>query len=48
MSYKLADGSWSSEYKVGDRFVANDYTAFFIPDQVITLTEDDFSEYPFF
>lgn len=51
--YSLADGSWSSEYKVGDKFVYRDGTSgwddpMFPLESSLSLEEDDGSLCPYF
>lgn len=46
--HKLADGTWSTDYKVGDRFVVVGVAAYFERGQVITLSKDDESVCPWF
>ena len=45
--YQLADGSWSSEYKIGDRFVASG-GASFSDGSIVELHADDGSINPHF
>ena len=42
MSYELADGTMSTDYKIGDRFTSDQHK------NIFTLEEDDGSNYPFF
>ena len=42
MSYELADGSMSTDYKIGDEFTSNKHTNVFI------LERDDGTSCPFF
>jgi len=47
--YQLADGSWSSEYKVGDKFVVScDKHHIFGQGKVVVYIEEDFSDSPRF
>lgn len=48
MGYKLADGTDSEQYKVGDGFVVVENTGFFEAGDIITLEENDGSELPYF
>ena len=47
MAYRLADGSLSTEYKVGDKFVVVT-SGTIIKDSVVALFEDDNSSSPLF
>jgi hypothetical protein len=47
MSYKLADGSMSTDYKIGDKFVSVEEGAFPIG-AIVVYTEDDNSDCPWF
>lgn len=47
--YKLADGTYSSDYKIGDKFeVVSDSHYCFSKGAIITLTEDGGSKNPYF
>lgn len=46
--YKLADGTMSTDYQVGDKFVVVEDSSFFREGQVITLFRDDESVCPWF
>lgn len=50
MSYTLADGSESTQYKVGDKFVVVDTTnrSSLQEGQIVTLFEDDLTSAPYF
>lgn len=45
--YKLADGSWSSEYKIGDKFEAVD-GVIFQKGSIVTYTTKNGSDCPWF
>jgi len=47
-SYQLADGSWSSEYKVGDKFVVTGEKETFSVGSIIELFRSDSSNCPLF
>jgi hypothetical protein len=46
--YRLADGTMSTDYKVGDKFVVVQVAAYFQRGDIITLTEDDMTKCPLF
>ena len=48
MSYKLADGSMSSDYEIGDKFKITQRGGIFSYGEIITFTEDDETECPYF
>lgn len=46
--YRLADGSWSSEYSVGDKFIVSMDSGTFSQGSVVELSHDDGSSCPMF
>lgn len=48
MGYKLADGSESTQYKVGDKFVVVSEHFLYSEGDVVELVEDDKSNAPYF
>lgn len=46
--FKLADGTMSTDYKEGDKFVVVEASAYFRRGDIIALTEDDMTECPLF
>lgn len=46
--YQLADGSWSSEYKIGDKFIVTDGSTVFTRGSIISFYRDDNTAKPCF
>jgi hypothetical protein len=47
-AYELVDGSWSTDYEVGDEFIVEFSRGIFTPPSFVELFEDDGSKYPKF